>query len=261
MKHRISLFGCGWLGEPLAIQLIRNGYQVKGSTTTAGKLQRLESLGIVPFLLNLESISTDISRFLESDILIVAVASKNVDGFRNLLAQIEKSPIQKILFISSTSVYENSDDIITEQATLKSSGLCEIEELFRSNASFLTTVLRLAGLFGYNRNPANFFPPGKPIGNPNGSVNMIHQDDCIRIISQLIENEIWGETFNACADTHPTRREFYTKAALDIGRDAPVFIENGSLEQKIISNQKLKTVLGFQFSYPDLLNIKEKLLE
>ena len=39
---RVSVLGCGWLGKPLAISLLDEGYSVKGSTTSEDKLELLE---------------------------------------------------------------------------------------------------------------------------------------------------------------------------------------------------------------------------
>ena len=46
----ISLLGCGWLGLPLAKQLIEKGYTVKGTTTTEDRMSVLECAGVVPYL-------------------------------------------------------------------------------------------------------------------------------------------------------------------------------------------------------------------
>ena len=257
MKKEISIFGCGWLGEPLAIKLIESGYKVKGSTTTPNKLDHLVSLGIKAFLIDLDVLDDSIGDFLDTDILIIATPSKNIDGFRKLIFQIEKSRIQKIIFISSTSVYKNSNGIVTEVSSVKDIPLVEIEKLFKTNRHFQTNIIRFAGLMGYDRKPGNFFPVGKKIPNPDGYVNMIHRDDCIGIITTIIKKGLWGETFNACADTHPTRREFYTNAAIELGKDRPEFEESNLSEYKIVSNKKLKTILDYQFKYPDILNIIE----
>ena len=257
MKKEISILGCGWLGEPLAIKLIESGYKVKGSTTTPNKLDRFASLGITAFLIDLDVLDDSIGDFLDTDILIIAIPSKNIDGFRKLTLQIEKSRIQKIIFISSTSVYKNSNGIVTEVSSVKDIPLVEIEKLFKTNLHFQTNIIRFAGLMGYDRKPGNFFPVGKKIPNPDGYVNMIHRDDCIGIITTIIKKGLWGETFNACADTHPTRREFYTNAAIELGKDRPEFEESNLSEYKILSNQKLKTFLDYQFKYPDILNIIE----
>lgn len=252
MKRTISVLGCGWLGEPLALQLINNGFEVKGSTTSSSKLSRLKEAGIEPYLIALESIPSGISSFLDTEILIVNVPSKNVDRFKELVDHVVNSSIKKVVFISSTSVYSYSKDLITEKSAVNTSALVDIEQLFNTNSQFETTVVRFSGLFGYNRKPGNWFSNGKKIPNPEGFVNMIHQDDCIRIIEVIINQDIWNETFNGCADTHPTRREFYTKAKLSIGGGLPEFEETDLPQYKIISSEKLEK-MGFTFKYPDLM--------
>ena len=254
---KISILGCGWLGEPLAQHLIKQGYLVKGSTTSENKIPRMVTAGIIPFLIKLESVPSDISEFLDSEILIISIPSKNTEGFKNLVKRIEKSLVKKIIFISSTSVYENSKEIINEEAPLKHSVLAETEQMFKADSRFSTTIVRFGGLFGYDRNPGKFFIKEKKTGNPNGFVNMIHRDDCIRIIEQIILKNCWNEILNACADSHPSRRDFYSKAAFDAGLEMPDFEENDSGDYKIISSQKLKMILEFEFKYPDLMNIVE----
>lgn len=255
MENKISIFGCGWLGEPLASTLIQKEFSIKGSTTSEKKLALLNSKGIETYLIQLENLTTSIETFLSSEILIVNIPSKNVDGFNKLISFIEKSNIQKVIFISSTSVYDNSNEIITEKTPVKNCELVEIEQLFQLNTHFETTVIRFAGLLGYNRKPGNFFKNGRSIPNPEGVVNMIHQDDCIAIIEQIVLQNCWGEVFNACADTHPNRREFYTKSFHDIGLKLPVFNENDLHEIKLISNQKLKDILNYTFKYSDLMKL------
>mgnify|MGYP000934933063 CR=1 FL=1 len=78
---RVSVLGCGWLGKPLAISLLDDGFSVKGSTTSAEKLIDLQKLHINPFLVDIsqDEINTD---FLNSDILIIAITSKKDDDFR-----------------------------------------------------------------------------------------------------------------------------------------------------------------------------------
>lgn len=257
MKKNISVFGCGWLGEPLAISLIQKGFLVNGSTTSTSKLVTLASKGIHPFLLSLENITPEIESFLTADVLVVNIPSKNIDGFKNLISFIEKSPIQKVVFISSTSVYGNSTEIITEESTVKECPLIEIEQLFQRNPHFETTVIRFAGLFGFNRKPGNFFKNGRKIPNPSGFVNMIHQTDCISIIEQIIIQNHWNDVFNACADTHPSRRDFYNKAFSAIGLNDPIFNETDPSAIKIVSNKKLKKVLNFEFKFPDLLHLPQ----
>jgi len=255
LKQQISILGCGWLGKPLAVSLIQQGHKIKGSTTSESKLSGFREIGIVPFIINLDDLKENISAFLDSEILIVALPSKNIDGFKNLLSPIEKSPIKKVIFISSTSVYGNSNEMVTEESDTLPSALTTIEMLFKNSVRFDTTIIRFAGLFGYTRKPGNFFSKGRKIPNPEGFVNMIYQDDCIRLIEKVIEKKAWNQIFNGCADTHPTRREFYTKTTLDIGIELPVFEDVAGIKKKIISNKKSKELLNFKYQYGDLLQL------
>lgn len=250
----VSVLGCGWLGKPLAVSFLEDGFSVKGSTTSEDKIDDLEALEIETYLVNISEFE-EYDTFLESDILIIAITSKDVDGFENLIAQIQESSIQKVIFISSTSVYATINKVMTEEDETIKSPLTEIENLFRENTFFETTIIRFAGLFGGERHPANWFKNGRKIPQPKGFVNMIHQEDCIEIIHEIINQNCWNEIFNACSNHHPTRREFYTLAKLSKGFDLPEFEENEVYEWKIISSKKLQNVLGYEFIYDDLLSI------
>ena len=83
---------------------------------------------------------------------------------------------------------------------------------------------------------------------------MIHQDDCIGIIQDIISQKVWNETFNACSTSHPTRREYYLNEAKKVGRTDIAFNEQSENQYKIVSNQKLKDVLNYNFKHDDLMD-------
>lgn len=234
------------------------GYNVFGSTTSEHRLTELSSIGVKPFLIDIGSLPDTIEQFLQADVLIINIPSKDIDGFRLLAQTIEKSALKNIVFVSSTSVYDDTNTIITEADGLESeqSSLLTIERLLNTCSTAKTTIVRFGGLIGYSRNPGNFFRKGRKVQHPDSRVNLIHRDDCIAIISQIIEQEVWGEVFNCCADTHPTKREFYTQAATSIGNPAPEFVLTDTNPYKIISNQKVKQCLKYQFLHPDLMKIQ-----
>lgn len=245
--------GCGWLGLPLARHLIEQGHVINGSTTSTEKIAKLQSHGITPLIVNIEEPDPNIEKFLNSDILIISITSKNVYDFEQLILRIQESPIRKVLFVSSTSVYPNTNSEVDEDSPTKETALAQIEQLFRKNDHLESTILRFGGLFGYDRKPGNFARPGRKMDNPDGYINLIHQDDCINIIDQIIVQGAWGETFNACADTHPTRRDFYTQQVLKLGRPVPEFDEDSANEYKIVSNTKIKARLGYSLLHADLM--------
>ena len=255
---KVSILGCGWLGLPLAERLLELGYKVKGSTRSEERLDLLADSGVAPFLIDIGRPSESIRSLLESPILIIDTPSKNLQDYQKLLIRIEGSAVEKLLFVSSTSVYGNVDRTITEEDGLESADdpWSIIENLLRGSPVFRTTIVRFGGLIGYERDPARFFPSGKPIPAPESRVNMIHRDDCVAIIERIIDRGVWGETFNCCADSHPTKRDFYTKATRDAGLEPPVFDETDQSGFKAISNERVKRRLDHGFMHPDLMNLK-----
>jgi NAD dependent epimerase/dehydratase family enzyme len=87
----------------------------------------------------------------------------------------------------------------------------------------------------------------KKIENPQGYINFIHKDDCIQIIGKIIQNNTWNKTLNTCAVSHPKRRAFYKKEFKKLERPDPVFIEESLNAHKIVSSDKLKTLLDCKF--------------
>jgi nucleoside-diphosphate-sugar epimerase len=252
---KISVLGCGWLGKPLAVSFLEDGFSVKGSTTSEDKIDVLEGLDIETHLVNISEF-VEYDAFLDSDILIIAITSKDIDGFENLITQIQESSIQKVIFISSTSVYPRINKVMTEEdEVVENHPLVEIENLFKENTFFETTIIRFAGLYNDKRHPANWFKNGRVIPQPDGFVNMIHREDCINIIHEIINQNCWNETFNACANHHPTRRDFYINARESKGFELPIFKNEDVYQWKIISSHKLQKALNYTFEYDDLLSI------
>lgn len=255
MKQQVSILGCGWLGMPLARALIQEGFQVLGSTTTPSKLSELESLGIRPFLIDIhKEDQLHSSSFLSSDILIIAITSKSIEDFQLLIDSIAVSPVKRVLFVSSTSVYPMCNGVVTEQTKTLDTPLARIEHLFLSQKSFETSILRFGGLFGATRQPLNFIR-AKVVAHPEGYINFIHQEDGIAIILKMIQMNRWSQILNVCSDSHPKRRDFYIRLTQKAGVPTPVFDESTPCLYKIVDSQKLKTLLDYQFKYGDLMTI------
>ena len=242
--YSISILGSGWLGFSLAKELSVK-YDIKLSTKTKSKIAGLVFKNIEPYLIDIDNIQKNIEDFLHSDILIVNIPSKNIEAFKTLVQYIEQSEIQKIIFVSSTSVCRDDK-----------SPLLDIEKIFQDMDRKIT-ILRFGGLIGYGRNPANFFKNNKLVPNPQMPVNMIHRDDCVGIIKKVLEKDVFDEVFNCCSPTHPTKKEFYTYCALISDLSIPTFdtVENKE-RYTIIQIDKLLEKLDYQFIHPDLMKIK-----
>lgn len=268
----ISILGCGWLGLPLADTLIRQNHKIKGSTTTESKVDELRSHSIEPYLLKLTpqvSTPSTAEGFWETDVLVLNippgrkrdnVVDFHIKQIQSVVSQLKDSSVRHLVFISSTSVYPSNPGLVRESdvipgnaARLSGNALLKAEELLMNANGFLTTVLRFGGLYGGDRHPAKYMAGRKELRRASAPVNLIHRDDCIAIITQIIEENITGEIFNAVSDGHPTRKEYYTKAAKALGLEPPTFKdrnEQGDRNYKIVSNAKLKEQLNYTFLHP-----------
>lgn len=269
-KQTISILGCGWLGLPLAKQLLKKGYKIKGSTTSENKISVLKEHEINPFLLALyeDKIEGNIHDFLnDSNILIVdippklrSLTSENfVSKIKLLIAAIEKSNIKKVLFISSTSVYadgfpieEITEETPTNPETESGKQLVETEQLLLSNTTFETTILRFGGLIGEDRNPIKHLAGREKVANPEAPINFIHQEDCIGVITAILEKSVWNDTFNAVAPQHPTRKEYYITKAKELNLIPPTFDEDSTSNGKIVSSAKIAKKIEYRFIKPML---------
>jgi nucleoside-diphosphate-sugar epimerase len=274
---KISILGCGWLGLPLAKSLIEKGFSIKGSTTSEEKLEVLQKAGIEPFLIAIKSnkVTGNIVKFLDnSEILIIDIPPDlrygNTESFIEKMKQsipfLEQSTIKKLIFVSSTSVYSGisldcarEDNIardekfkVTEETIAvpeNESGiqLLASEKILMSNKHFATTIVRFGGLIGEDRNPTKFLAGRKNIENPNAPINFIHQKDCIGIIEKIIETNSWNQIYNGVAPFHPTRKDYYTQKAKEMGLEIPEFDETKPSFGKIVSSEKAVQVLGYNF--------------
>jgi len=263
LSKKIAVLGCGWLGLPLATHLVELGYTVHGSTTSPEKLKTLLSGGIVPFQVRITEEGIDETHNFLKDIQILIInippglrnkkAGNYVAKIRHLVHALKDSSVQQVLFVSSTSVYGNSEEVITEKTSVQpqtESGkqLVEAESLLQEQ-SFKTTILRFGGLLGPERHPVAHLSGKTNISNPNSPVNLIHLDDCIAIIETILAKSAWGHTINAVYPHHPARKEYYTAMAQKKAIPPPLFATGDQVTGKVIHPQYLLENLGYSFKH------------
>jgi len=268
----ISILGCGWLGLPLGKYLVSKGFTVNGSVTDTDKFGLLRDAGISPYRIVLnETVAIVVDKtFFDCDVLIIAIPPRRTCHIERIfpatIAQsipfILHAGLAKVLFISSTSVYPDKNQLAKEDDTLvpdKESGraLLLSENLLNSLTDFQTTILRFGGLIGADRNPARFLLKSS-VPVPNSPVNLIHRDDCIGIISAIIEQDLWGETLNACSPEHPLKKDFYGRAAQISGLPEPLISEKPEA-YKLVDSSKLIRLLNYRFKYPSPIDYLESM--
>lgn len=263
-KVVISLLGCGWLGFPLAKDLISSGFCVRASTTSPSKLEVFQKEGIDPYLVQFSRAVQipDLKKFFKAETLIITIPPGRRDprGYENyhrmvdfVINELPFSTISKVILLSSSSVYGETNAEVDEFSGIfpdTESGklLAETEErLVKANVKVI--CLRLAGLIGPERMPGKFFAGKTMVPNGLAPVNLVHRRDAIGIIHRLIQHEHAFGIFNGCAPIHPTREEFYTLAARLEGLEEPSFLPEKT-SWKVISSARVKLELDYEFEYP-----------
>lgn len=262
----ISILGCGWYGTALARALIKNGFQIKGSVTRAEKLELLQNEDIKPYRVVFDGDKQQFDpEFFNCKILFVSIPPRakhnEVALYLAKLKQIIKAiidyDIKKVVYVSSTGVYDEQNQIVNELTDPKPDNdpgkiLLEAEHLFRRQQTFKTTIIRFAGLVGPGRDPGRFFANKKNIPNGQAPINLIHLDDCIGISQAVIESNLFGQTINASSPYHPAKSEFYRQASLKSGFEPPEFLDE-LLDWKIVESVILTAVLNYKFKVPALI--------
>lgn len=258
MENKIyGVVGCGWLGMPTAKKWIQEQRIVHGTTTTLDKVKVLESEGIIAHVLDSNKNNEATQWLSELDYILLNIPPSSLkEEYGNFMMKIVKQlkPEAKIVFISSTSVYANNSESVTEKDELEgtrrnSAYLINAEQMLQDFAKDRLTIIRFAGLVGADRNPA-IYMEGRTISGGEEPVNLIHQEDCMGMIDYVINRSIWGEIFNGSAPNHPTKKEYYTFAAKKLNIDPPSFDEKKQ-SYKIIDSSKIIEEFDYKFNYSD----------
>ena len=268
----VAIVGLGWLGLPLALHLKELGWCVKGSKQSPDDAQKLHQLGIetYPFSLSdeIKNLPDHIRPLFNVDALIITLppSSFSSQQYCEYLAfltnQAKKQGVQHLIFTSSTSVFPNISGQFDESSQLSAETemgktLIQAEQyLFQSGISHCD-ILRLAGLIGKQRHPVKFLA-GKHNLKGYSPVNLVHLEDCIQAITALLMNPNGLRTYHLCAPIHPTRAEYYTKAAVFYDLSIPQFECSDSDPKRIIMADKICRDLGFAYRYPNPDDMLEK---
>jgi nucleoside-diphosphate-sugar epimerase len=274
---RVLIVGCGYVGLPLGMELVRLGHEVFGLRRSAPEESKIT--GIIPLQADVTNAASLAKLPRDFDWVVNCAASGGgsvedyqslyLEGNRNLISWLAATPPKRLVYTSSTSVYgQNDGSIVTEESPAQPDAatakiLVQAEELLLDAArtGFPAVVLRVAGIYGPGRGHAfKQFLNGEARIEGAGSrhFNMIHRDDLISVIIAALERGRPGEIYNAIDDEPVTQWKFFEWLAAELKRPPPpkvaadeeVWRKRG-VTNKRASNAKLHAELDCKFKYPD----------
>ncbi len=273
---KILIAGCGYLGTLLGQDLAKSGHETWGLRRDILALRELEKSGLHPFHANLLSPDSLKNLPVVDYVVMCQAPSKKNDDYRSTYYEATKnflqaltSPLKKIIFISSTSVYSTQDGSWVDEATdpiannhgdreasENAKVLLSAEELILKSKQ-PSTVLRLSGIYGENRNRVKPLMEGRiqPVFS-DVYMNRIHVTDIVRAIRLLLEKGKSGEIYIGSDDSPSTQKEFYSwvfeKLSIPVSENGTPRMVTPPVHgqsNKRCSNKKIKE-LGMKFRYP-----------
>jgi len=273
------IVGCGYVGLPLGVELVRLGHEVFGLRRNASAESELKAAGIQPLFGDVTQPETLAKLPREFDWVVNCVAAGGgaedyrqvyLQGTRSLIEWLAPNPPKKFVYTSSTSVYGQTDgsqvkeSSPTEPAVETAKVLLETEKLLLAvvaERKFPAVILRVAGIYGPDR--GHWFKQflkneARMEGDGSRFLNMIHRDDLIGCIIAALKRGRAGEIYNAVDDEPVSQMNFFQWLAGTVGKYPPQSEPENSAENrkrgvtnKRVSNRRLKMELGYQFKHPN----------
>ncbi len=270
-KKNVSILGCGWLGLPLAEAFIKSGFSVKGSTTREERVSFIEAVGAKPYVLKASDglwAGEHLNDFLQCNILVIAIppgTKRNANSTHaveigQLMEHIKTCAIsiEHVIYISSTSVYKNTNSVVVESDTeihsnIENYILFQAETYIQESVIEKKLILRLGGLTGYDRMLGRFFAGKQQLAGGNEPVNLVHRDDVVAGILYILEKKVEQKVLNICSPQHPSRKEFYTQLCDRFNLPEPHFSNLLITDWKEVSIEKFNQS-GYKWLFPNPLD-------
>ncbi|HEY3395609.1 MAG TPA: SDR family oxidoreductase [Lacipirellulaceae bacterium] len=273
------IFGCGYLGERVAMRWREKGAKVFVVTRSAERAASFKKNGYVALIADVTR-PESLKDLPIADVVLLAIgydrsAGKPIDdvyagGMRNVLGALAPET-GRLIYISTTGVYgAGSGEWVDENTPTdpqRDGGKASLEAEKALSAHPIakqSIILRLAGIYGPLRVPfLNELLGGQPIpARGSGYLNLIHADDAAMVVDAAAGLPLFvnGPQIFCVSDGHPVLRgEYYAEVARQIGAPPPRFVEpvpDSPRAARAVTNRRIRSTrmlreLNVKLAYSD----------
>jgi len=276
MVLKLFIFGYGFSCEEIAHQSHDQFDVICGTSRSPEKAEDFSEDGIRGVVFDGETLSKELlSALKEATHIVMSIAPGDEDPVLKLMPSSLKEVcpnLEWVGYLSTVGVYGNHDGAWVDEDT--ESRPVSKRSIWRTNAenAWMGTaeksqvplaIFRLSGIYGPGRNAFMNIEKGKArrLVKPGQVFNRIHREDIGRAVSLAMKDRVGG-IFNITDDQPSPPQDVVTFAHELMGKEPPEEIDFATAdltpmarsfygENKRVSNDKSKQVLGMTYRWPD----------
>lgn len=225
---KISIISLGRLGREFYHLMHSENVTITGSYCHTPKNIPNE----VKFCFSEDAIPTELQ---DSDVLLFNLTPSAIYSLQKFKTFSEQIRTQKMIFISSTSVYGMQGEVDEKTIPLPETDsgklLLACEKLVLENMSN-STIIRPSGLYNEASHPAKYMAARELNINPNSSTNLISIEDLAGLVQKAMEQD--HPIINASSIHNPSKGDYYSDYCKRNGLELPRLVGDDDGRDKII---------------------------
>lgn len=279
--ERILIVGCGDIGLRLGRLARERGIAVGGVTRSEGRAHALAQAGIAAQVVDLDDADRRADLFLAGATVFYLVPPPG-GGFRDSRARrfcelmTGGAAPRRLVYLGTSGVYGASgpapvaEDAPVAPVTSRARRRLDAEETFRAwgaERQVAVVTLRIANIYGPGRLPVYHLQTRHPLLAEDDSrpTSRVHSDDLARACLALAQRAPAGEVINVCDNEPTSNTAYFAAVARMLGlpcpprlplvaarREMKPLLFSNFTESRILNNDKLLNVFGFELRYPTL---------
>ena len=274
---RLIVFGFGYTGRRVARRLVQRGWHVTGTRTSDAGVSELPDHGVRGVVFDGTRPSGELREALSHATHVLSTIAPTDAGdpvLRHHRRDLERAPdLRWTGYLSTTGVYgDRGGGPVDESSELRpGTDRCrrrvQAEAAWRAVAqahgSLLLQIFRLSGIYGPRRSVLDRLRDGsaRRVVGWELVCNRIHVEDIVGAVLAGVDNGGPTGVFNVSDDEPAPPADVVEYGAELLGLEPPeaVRLDDAGLspagrsfyeENKRVSNDRLKTVLGYRLRYP-----------